>query len=185
MKIGEAQKVYSTRLNELWNRKRELLKQQKENEKKQNHEANQGVILELSKVDEQYKQMQDFMDQFSLYRMTLENMETAKKQGEAVKNAADDMAKCLEIARRISNGDRVPAYDEKKLMDYSFELYMAAKNTAMMNAGKKHKDHDSLWEDEEDEGQEDNRTSSEIVSDMECAMEMPDVSVSEAPVEGE
>lgn len=185
MKIGEAQKVYSARINELWNRKRELMKQQKENEKKQDYEANRGVVLELSSVDEQYDKMHEFMEQFSLYKMTLENMETAKKQGEAVKGAADDMAKCLEIARCISNGDRVPAYDEKKLMDYSFELYMASKNTAMMNANKKHKDHDSLWKDEEDEKQGDNRTSSEIVNDMECAMEMPDVSMSEGSVEGE
>lgn len=172
MKISEARQAYSAQLGRLRERKTELLKQKKENEKAQNHEANKGVILELSQVEEQYDAARKFMEKFSAYEMALHNMEVAKQQGEAMAKHGDDMAKCLEIARRIGKGDRVPAYDEKKLMDYSFELYMAAKNMALMNQNKKHKDHDSLWKEEE-ESTGDNKSAAEIVGDMECTMEMP------------
>lgn len=56
----------------------------------------------------------------------------------------------MEIARRIARGDKVPLKDEKKLMEYSSELYQMAKMSAMINEGKKHKKHKSLFEDEED-----------------------------------
>lgn len=55
------------------------------------------------------------------------NSEVAKQQGDAMEEAAEDMAKCLEIARRISRGDKVPAQDEKKLMDFNMEIYQIAK----------------------------------------------------------
>ena len=78
------------------------------------------------------------------------NAENSKQQADAMKKYAEDMAKCLEIARRISNGDKVPATDEKKLMDFNMEIYMAAKNMSVMNQEKKHKEYDSLWGDEEE-----------------------------------
>lgn len=173
MKIGEAQKVYSNHLNELWNKKTELLKQKKENEKKQNHEANKGVILELSGVEEQYDKAKKLMEDFMTYKTALYNAEVTKQQGEAMKDLGEDMAKCMEIARRISNGDRVPAYDEQKLLEYSYELYMAAKNAAMLNAGKSDKEHDSLWADEEDKPQQ-TPDAFETVDNMECGLAMPE-----------
>ena len=46
----------------------------------------------------------------------------------------------------------MPATDEKKLMDYSMELYMAAKNAAMLvELEKKREKYDSLWKDEDEE----------------------------------
>lgn len=179
MKIGEAGKVYSAQMNQLWNRKIELMKQKEENEKTQNHEANKGVILELSAVEEKYEKAQKFMEAFSTYKTALHNSEVAKQQSEALKDWGEDMAKCMEIARRIANGDRVPATDEKKLLEYSAELYMSAKNAAMLNAGKSDKEHKSLWEDEEETPQE-NQDIFETVDNMECAMEMPeDVALTE------
>ena len=69
----------------------------------------------------------------------------------------EDMLKCLEVARRISQGEKVPASDEKKLMDFNKDLYMAAKNMAFLRAAqeKKTKEHDSLWEEEQEEEQVD------------------------------
>lgn len=70
---------------------------------------------------------------------------------EASKEAEDttpDLAKILEIARRISNGDKVPVSDEKKLMEYSSEMYQMAKAAAVVNANKKHKEYQSLFKDE-------------------------------------
>lgn len=170
MKIGEAQKVYSAQLNRLWNRKTELLKQQKENEKNQNHEANEGVILELSNVEKQYEKARKFMDDFMTYKMALHNSEVTKQQGEAIEDAGQEMAKCLEIARRISKGEKVPPQDEKKLLEFDFKLYMSAKNMAIMN--KSDKEHDSLWKDEEEKVAE--PPISETVDNRECAMEMPE-----------
>ena len=39
--------------------------------------------------------------------------------------------------------------DEKKLMEYSFELYQAAKNIGAL--AKEREEYDSLWEEEEEE----------------------------------
>lgn len=71
-----------------------------------------------------------------------------------MEDEAVNMAKIMEVARRISKGAKVPARDEQKLMDYSMELYMAAKNMAMINASNKKEKYDSLWDDEEDDKQE-------------------------------
>ena len=46
------------------------------------------------------------------------------------------------------HGDKVPAKDEKKLMEYDPKLYMMAKNAAAMLEMRKRKEHKSLWEDE-------------------------------------
>ena len=74
---------------------------------------------------------------------------------------AEDMAKCLEIARRISRGDRVPAQDEKRLMDFNMDIYKMAKEIAAINMDKEHKEWDSLWGDEEEKEYEDPREASE------------------------
>lgn len=124
-----------------------------------------GVTLELS--DEYWKKYTELQEQIDTLTSQIEknekgvddviNMEVgiansivAKQQGDAMKEAAEDMAKCLEIARRISRGDKVPAQDEKKLMEFNMEIYQIAKNMAVMNLNKKHKEWESLWEDEEE-----------------------------------
>lgn len=81
-----------------------------------------------------------------------EMMEMYRKQIEASDNAAEsteDYAKVMEIARRIANGDKVPYTDEKKLLEYSYKLYMAVKSAALINADKKHKEYDALFDEED------------------------------------
>lgn len=124
-----------------------------------------GVTLELS--DEYWKKYTELQEQIDTLTAQIEknekgledvismevgiaNSEVAKQQGDAMQEAAEDMAKCLEIARRISRGDKVPAQDEKKLMEFNMEIYQIAKNMAVMNLNKKHKEWESLWEDEEE-----------------------------------
>lgn len=124
-----------------------------------------GVTLELSdEYLKKYAQLQEQIDTLTAQieknekglddviqmEVGIANMEVAKQQGDAMEEAAEDMAKCLEIARRISRGDKVPAQDEKKLMDFNMEIYQLAKNMAVMNMNKKHKEWESLWEDEEE-----------------------------------
>ncbi|MBO5293608.1 MAG: hypothetical protein J6B10_10560 [Lachnospiraceae bacterium] len=77
------------------------------------------------------------------------NAAVAKQQADAYEKMAEDEARIMEIARRIAAGDKVPASDEKKLMEYSSELYQMAKNAAMLNRNKERREYDSLFEEEE------------------------------------
>lgn len=74
-----------------------------------------------------------------------QQLESTKEQ----EDSDDDMAKMMEIARRIAQGGKVPPLDEKKLMEYSSEMYQMAKQAAMMSQNKEHKQYESLFEDEE------------------------------------
>lgn len=185
MKIGEAQNIYSNQVNRLRNRKNELQKKLNE-ETTQTTEEREGVILELSEVNKKYDAAKNFMEDFMNYKTAMLNAENAKKQGEAAEKASQDMGKCMEIARRIAHGDKVPASDEKRLLEFNYEMYMAAKNMAALNINKKHKEYDSLWDDEDEENGKTEKSASEIVDDRECGMIMPsEVSVDSTSVSGE
>lgn len=81
-----------------------------------------------------------------MYQEMLENTkEAAEKQGEGY----EDLAKALEIARRILNGDIVPAQDEQFLMGYNSEIYMRVKS--MAEAKEDPEEYDSLLEEEEED----------------------------------
>lgn len=77
--------------------------------------------------------------------------DSARNEAEATKEAMEYMLKMMEIARRISTGGQVPGADEQKLLEYSQVLYTMAKMMAL-NA-KEHEKYDSLFEDEEQNGQ--------------------------------
>lgn len=167
MKISEAASMYRVQLSQQRSQRKELLNQKEKLEKQAQSakKSGAGVTLELS--DEYKKRMQEFEEKIDILNSEIKenekgldgiietevgifNAENSKQQADAMKKYAEDMAKCLEIARRISNGDKVPATDEKKLMDFNMEIYMAAKNMSVMNQEKKHKEYDSLWGDEEE-----------------------------------
>ena len=167
MKISEAASMYRVQLSQQRSQRKELLNQKEKLEKQAQSakKSSAGVTLELS--DEYKKRMQELEEKIDILNGEIKenekgldgiierevgifNAENSRQQADAMKKYAEDMAKCLEIARRISNGDKVPATDEKKLMDFNMEIYMAAKNMAVMNMDKKHKEYDSLWGDEEE-----------------------------------
>lgn len=154
MKIGDARRIYGTQLNELRQRQQELLKLQKEQQKNGGvhftDEEREGVILELSAVQKEYDVAQECMNKLIDYSVALHNAEVVRRQGEAMEDMSDEMAKCMEIARRLANGDKVPAKDEKKLMEFNFKLYMASKNAGAIRQNEKQKKYKSLWEDEEE-----------------------------------
>ncbi len=64
-------------------------------------------------------------------------VEEAMEQAEAQKMETKHLGAILTIFRRISRGDKVPAKDEKALMEYDMKLYMAAKNIAQLVKRKK------------------------------------------------
>lgn len=174
MKIGEAQKAYRQQLGLLRGQKSDFVKQREENRKKleeaRKKSEEQGVTFEFSAAYlEREKELQEKIDELSgqidKNEKTLDdlieqetgifNSMVAEQQGDAMKEYGENMAKCLEIARRISRGDRVPAQDEKKLMDFNMEIYQMAKEMAAMNMEGKHKDWDSLWGEEEEKEYDD------------------------------
>lgn len=194
MKIAEARRAYATQLSVQRGQRAQLLKQK---EKLEQEKANRlsvssetsgnGVSLELSdeylqrftelqeRIDtltDQIKKNEKSLDDVIEMEVGIANSEVAKQQGDAMEEATEDMAKCLEIARRISRGDKVPAQDEKKLMDFNMEIYQIAKNMAVMNMNKKHKEWESLWEDEEEK--QEYADPMETAADAEMNIAMPE-----------
>ena len=159
MKISEARKLFNTQIKEYREQQTVLSKQKEELEKKIKSEkdgnivyANEAATLELTirAVEEKKNEYQKYMDKIMEKWTAIANMEATKQQGEAMEEYAVDMGKIMEVARRIMQGGIVPPTDEKKLMEYSMELYQAAKNIGAMMKQKEREEYDSLWKDEEE-----------------------------------
>lgn len=160
MKITNVKQFYSTQLNLLQTRKQELKKQLEDLPAYGQNFDRADISRELRLVSENYDQIRSGLDQLQLKEITAQEAEAAKQQVKAIEEAAEELLKCMEIARRIADGDKVPASDERKLLEYDFKMYMSAKNLAMVNQKTDPKEYDSLWKDEEDV-QEDMRFSEE------------------------
>lgn len=190
MKIGEAQKLYRQQISYLRGQKSDFVKQQKENrdkmEQARKKSEEQGVTFEFSqaylerekelqeKIDElsgQIKNNEKTLDDLIDQEVGIFNSVVSRQQADAMQEYGEEMAKCLEIARRISRGDRVPAQDEKKLMDFNMDIYKMAKEMATINMDKEHRDWDSLWGDEEEKEYEDPR---EVSENAEAQAGMPE-----------
>lgn len=162
MKLGEAQQLYRNQRQALIDQRKSLIQRRDDLKKKSITEgdkeryAEEAATLELSitEVNKQFDENQEVLDQLTEQYAAVWNAEVARQQGDAMEEAAVDLAKIMEVARRIARGARVPAKDEQKVMDYSMELYMASKNLAVMNAQKKKEKYDSLWEDEDKQKEE-------------------------------
>ena len=160
MKIDEARKLYSSQIKSYHDQQKVLFQQKKELEHKINVTpngktvyANEAAVLELTMkaVDEKQTEYKDYMAKLNEQSAAIANMVSAEQQGEAMEEYAEDLGKIMEVARRIMKGGIVPAGDEKKLMEYSMELYQAAKNIGAMIKQKEKKEYDSLWEEEKEE----------------------------------
>ena len=158
MKIAEARQIYSTQIKAYQEQHTALFKQKKELEEKMKFEengtvtyANEAATLELTikAVEEQKSKYQEYMDKLMQQWNAIANIEVAKQQGEAMEEGMVDLGKIMEVARRIMKGGIVPTTDEKKLMEYSMELYQAAKNIGAL-VKKEKEEYDSLWEEEEE-----------------------------------
>lgn len=159
MKIAEARSIYSTQIKAYHEQHTILSKQKRELEEKIKSEENGSVIyaneaatleLTIKAVEEQKNQYQKYMDKLMQQQTAIANMEVAKQQGEAMEESVEDLGKIMEVARRLMDGDIVPPTDEKKLMEYSMELYQAAKNIGALMKKKESKEYDSLWEEEKE-----------------------------------
>lgn len=159
MIIKEARQVYGAQIRSYHEQQIALQKQKKELERKinttpdgKNVYANEAAVLELTiqAVDEKQSEYQAYMEKLTEQWAAVANMESARQQGEAMEEYAIDMAKIMEVARRLMKGAIVPATDEKKLMEYSMELYQAAKNIGALVRQKEKEEYDSLWDEKEE-----------------------------------
>ena len=82
-------------------------------------------------------------------QMYQEMMENTKEASEAQEEGIGDLARAMEIARRILDGDIVPAQDEKFLMEFNSEMYMRVKSMAKLK--EEPEKYDSLLEEEEED----------------------------------
>ena len=79
-------------------------------------------------------------------------MAAQKTQDAASEKYWDDQTKAMAVFRSMANGDIVPYTDEKKLMEYSDELYQAAKQAQTMAQILKERveKKESEWDEEEE-----------------------------------
>ncbi len=175
MKIGEASQVYSARIKAL-NEQRNALYEQKKALEDGKIQMTDEQISELGKAIDRVELKHDsaskIMESINTQRTFLQDVESAERQGKAASKQADDYSKCLEVARRIARGDKVPPKDEKKLLEFSAEMYQMAKTMAAAAHNEKAKKHKSLWKDE-DENQQPEKSVDEVVDNMECGIAMP------------
>lgn len=159
LKIGEARKEYRAVISQYRDKLTELDQRRQEIQKKIDVTPDgaklyeeEAATLELSyeAVSKKQDEYRKYMDQLTEQWASLCNMKSAQQQGEAMKEYVQDLGKIMEVARRLMKGGIVPASDEKKLMDYSMEMYQAAKNIGSMIQRQKREKYDSLWDDEDD-----------------------------------
>lgn len=192
MIISEARQLYRTQIQSYQEQQLTLSKRKKELEEKikatddgKTLYANEAATLELSleavtaKKDEYMKYMSDLNEQWA----AVSNMVSSEQQADAMEEYTEDMGKIMEVARRLMKGDIVPPGDEKKLMEYSMELYQAAKNIGSLMKQKERKEHDSLWEDEEEKNYEDPTEVADNTEAVGGAPEIVDVADTLASVE--
>ena len=136
MKIGEARQLYSSQIKQYHEQQVLLAKKKQDLQNKMNTVkdgkkifANEAAVLELTikAVDEKQKEYKDYMADLLEQWSATANMISAEQQGDAMEEYAEDLGKIMEVARRLMKGGIVPPNDEKKLMEYSMELYQAAK----------------------------------------------------------
>lgn len=158
MKISEARQLYNGQIRAYREQQTALAKQKQELEKKiasvedgKTLYAKEAATLELTieAVQEKQTEYRNYMDKLLEQWSATANMVSAKQQGEAMEEYVEDLTKIMEVARRIMKGGIVPPSDEKKLMDYSMEMYQAAKNMGAL--AKEREEYDSLWEEDEEE----------------------------------
>lgn len=175
MKINEMKSAYSAQVQSLWAQKQSLTQTLKEQEKGSVSNFDRVELSkELKKVDAEYRAAQKGMESVMMMETAIQNSEVSRQQVKAMEKAAKMMSKMMEIYRRIASGGRVPPEDENALMNYSKELYMAAKTAAMMQEDKERKKYDTLLDEEDQSGEGENADSAGGEADAVMAAAAPE-----------
>lgn len=192
MKISEAQSIYRGYRQDLIDQTRSLIKQRDQAQRRyevtgSSEFAEQAATLELSveATQDQFNKNQKVLDSLTDQYVAVWNAEVARQQADVGSDMAAELAKIMTVAQRISHGDKVPYTDEKKLMEYSQELYQAAKSAQMLHELEEHKEYDSLWEDSDETQEAADRYDPEgKAENAEVQVELPDIPVDAAAVGG-
>ena len=159
MKIGEAQQIYRGQVASYREQKSVLSKQLKDirsrmeyaPERRKEYESKAAALeLTLNALDEKQTEYQDYLNELAEKYCAYWNAAATDQQKDVAKERADDMAKIFEVARRLMKGGIVPGADERRLMEFSMEMYQTAKNIGAMIQRQKREKYDSLWGDEEE-----------------------------------
>lgn len=186
MKIKDAEQTYRTQVQSYQTQKTAIAKKQNELKKKMETSAdgstlfgNEAAVLQLTydALDKKQNEYANYLDQLSEQRFAIEELENTKQQGKAAEKAGKDLAKIMEVARRIMKGAKVPGSDERKLMEFDSKLYQMAKSIGAMAKQRKRKEYKSLWEDEEKQETQD---PSEVADEAEAAGAGPELVTAEA-----
>lgn len=170
MKIGEAQEIYRQQVRAYQKEKSSVSKQlqnlrrrmEVHTEGREQYESEAATLeLTLDALKEKQEEYQDYLSDLTEQYCAYWNAAVSEQQADAAEEYAVDMAKIMEVARRIMRGAIVPAADEKKLMEYSEEMYQTAKSIGAMVQRQKREKYDSLWEDEEEKAYDDPREAAE------------------------
>ena len=185
MKIKDAEQTYRTQVQSYQTQKTTIAKKQNELKKKMETSAdgstlfgNEAAVLQLTydALDKKQNEYANYLDQLSEQRFAIEELENTKQQGKAAEKAGKDLAKIMEVARRIMKGAKVPGSDERKLMEFDSKLYQMAKSIGAMAKQRKRKEYKSLWEDEEKQETQD---PSEVADEAEAAGAGPELVTAE------
>ena len=188
MKIGEAQQIYRDQVNAYRKQRTELSKQLMnvrtktermpgDEEQKNAYESEAATLqLTLDALDEKESEYQEYLDQLAERYAAYWNAEVADQQKEAGKEYAEEMGKIMEVARRLMKGSIVPASDEKKLMEFSMDMYQMAKNIGAMVRQEKKEKYESLWGEEKKKEQSDPKEVAENADAGPMGPEIVDVS---------
>ena len=157
MKISEAQSIYRAYRQDLIHQTKTLIKQRDAALKKfestgsaQFSEQAATLQLSIEATQEKFDENQKVLDSLAEQYAAVWNTEVSKQQADAMQDMGIEMSKIMTVARRMSNGDEVPYTDEKKLLEFSNELYQAAKSAQMIHQMEEHEKYDSLWGEEEE-----------------------------------
>lgn len=181
MKIGEAQQLYRAQVQAYQMQKatlsqklQDVRNQMKSKPEEKETFGEEAAVLELTinALNEKQTEYQDYLSKLAEEHCAWWNMAVAEQQGDALEEYAKDLGKMMEVARRIMKGAIVPASDEKKLMEFSTELYQAAKNIGAMVRNQKKEKYDTLWGDEEEKEYEDPE---EVAANANVSTEGPEI----------
>ena len=193
MKIGEAQQLYREQVKAYQTQKSAVAKQLEQVRSRmerypdgQEKYGSEAATLELTlnKLDEKQQEYQDYLSELAEQYCAYWNAAAAEQQKDAAQKYAADLGKVMEVARRIMKGAIVPASDEKKLMEFSFEMYQTAKNIGSMVQREKREKYKSLWKDEEEKQYDDPQEVAENAEAPSAGPEIVDVSETMTSVAG-
>ena len=178
MKIAQAQQKYIAYRKELVDQRRALVKQKNDAKNKaqatgESAYQEEAATLELSikELNDKFNSNQEVLDSLAEQWCNAANAETARQLSDPETGLAAEYGKIMEVVRRISTGGQVPYSDEKKLMEYSKDLYLAAKEAGELFKLREKKKYDSLWDDEET----DKPDSCEVADNTEAQGELPKI----------